>query len=144
MDYTDIMNLRNETNPYALEQGIYVTALSEGCATVSVNIQDYMKNPAGSTHGGLLYTLCDVATAAAGASYGYHVTTVDCSFYFLRAAINVPELFAEAREIKHGRRVMVFEADVKDREGTLYCRGIFTIMKLKTPLQGGRTKEPAE
>ena len=134
MDLNQILKLRNEPNPYAAEQGIKVVELTEGKSTVHVKIQDYMKNPAGSTHGGLLYSLCDVATAAAAASYGYHVTTVDSSFHYLRAALNVSELFAEAREIKHGRRVMVFEADVTDSEGTLYCRGIFTIMKLDIPL----------
>lgn len=128
------MDLRNRTNFFAIKQGIKVTELNEGYAVVHVKITDELQNPTHSVHGGLLFTLCDVATAAAAASYGYHVTTVDSSFHYLRAALNVSELFAEAQEIKHGRRVMVFEADVTDSEGTLYCRGIFTIMKLDIPL----------
>ncbi|MCH3954692.1 MAG: PaaI family thioesterase [Eubacterium sp.] len=144
MTYQEIMDLRNKTNAFAIKQGIKVTELSKGYAKAWVKITPELQNPTHSVHGGLLFTLCDIACGSAASSYGIQITTVDSSMHFLRAAINVPELFAEAREIKHGRRVMVFEADVKDREGTLYCRGIFTIMKLKTPLQGGRTKEPAE
>lgn len=128
------MDLRNRTNFFAIKQGIKVTELNEGYAVVHVKITDELQNPTHSVHGGLLFTLCDVACGSAASSYGIQITTVDSSFHYLRAALNVSELFAEAREIKHGRRVMVFEADVTDSEGTLYCRGIFTIMKLDIPL----------
>lgn len=128
------MDLRNRTNFFAIKQGIKVTELNEGYAVVHVKITDELQNPTHSVHGGLLFTLCDVACGSAASSYGIQITTVDSSFHYLRAALNVSELFAEAQEIKHGRRVMVFEADVTDSEGTLYCRGIFTIMKLDIPL----------
>lgn len=134
MTYQEIMDLRNRTNFFAIKQGIKVTELNEGYAVVHVKITDELQNPTHSVHGGLLFTLCDVACGSAASSYGIQITTVDSSFHYLRAALNVSELFAEAREIKHGRRVMVFEADVTDSEGTLYCRGIFTIMKLDIPL----------
>lgn len=134
MTYQEIMDLRNRTNFFAIKQGIKVTELNEGYAVVHVKITDELQNPTHSVHGGLLFTLCDVACGSAASSYGIQITTVDSSFHYLRAALNVSELFAEAQEIKHGRRVMVFEADVTDSEGTLYCRGIFTIMKLDIPL----------
>jgi acyl-CoA thioesterase len=134
MTYQEIMDLRNRTNFFAIKQGIKVTELNEGYAVVHVKITDELQNPTHSVHGGLLFTLCDVACGSAASSYGIQITTVDSSFHYLRAALNVSELFAEAREIKHGRRVMVFEADVTDSEGALYCRGIFTIMKLDIPL----------
>lgn len=134
MTYQEIMDLRNRTNFFAIKQGIKVTELNEGYAVVHVKITDELQNPTHSVHGGLLFTLCDVACGSAASSYGIQITTVDSSFHYLRAALNVSDLFAEAQEIKHGRRVMVFEADVTDSEGTLYCRGIFTIMKLDIPL----------
>jgi acyl-CoA thioesterase len=134
MTYQEIMDLRNRSNFFAIKQGIKVTELNEGYAVVHVKITDELQNPTHSVHGGLLFTLCDVACGSAASSYGIQITTVDSSFHYLRAALNVSELFAEAREIKHGRRVMVFEADVTDSEDTLYCRGIFTIMKLDIPL----------
>jgi acyl-CoA thioesterase len=144
MTYKEIMDLRNRTNAFAITNGILVTELSKGYARVHVNITKDMLNPSNSVHGGLLFTMCDVASGSAASSYGDHVTTVDSSFHYLKAAIDVPELFAEAREIKHGRRVMVIETDVTDREGTLYCRGIFTFMKLKLPLQTGKAEETAK
>ena len=138
MTYQEIVDLRNRTNLFARKQGIEVTEISKGHAVAHVKITDELQNPTHSVHGGLLFTLCDVACGSAASSYGIQITTVDSSFHYLRAALNVPELYAEAREIKHGRRVMVFEADVTDREGTLYCRGIFTIMKLNIPLEAGK------
>ncbi|MFC2662406.1 MAG: PaaI family thioesterase [Eubacterium sp.] len=144
MTYQEIMDLRNKTNAFAIKQGIKVTELSKGYAKAWVKITPELQNPTHSVHGGLLFTLCDIACGSAASSYGIQITTVDSSFHFLKAAIDVPELFAEAHEIKHGHRVMVFQADVLDREGTLYCRGIFTIMKLKMPLRPEKAEEAAE
>ncbi len=130
MTYQEIMDLRNRTNIFSIRQGIKVIDMHEGYAKASVKITKESMNPTHSVHGGLLFTLCDVASGSAACSHGIQITTVDGSIHYLRAAIDVDELFAESREVKHGKRIMVVETDVTDAEGTLYCTGIFTLMKL--------------
>lgn len=134
MTFEEIKELRNHTNPFANGLGMVITEIQEGYARVEVPIQGSMENAAHSVHGGLMYTLCDAACGAAAASYQYKVTTVDSSFHYLRPAIECKMLYAIAKEVKHGKRIMVYDVELFDEKDTLLCKGIFSMMQLKFPL----------
>ena len=59
---------------------------------------------------------------------------MDTSFYYLRPALHCRKLRAVAKEVKHGKRIMVFDLEVFDDEDTLLCKGTFTMMQLKFPI----------
>ncbi len=135
LTYDEIRELCNTTNPFANNLGIEVKEIKEGYSRVEVPVHDGLLNLAGSVHGGMLFTLCDVASGAAASSYQNKATTVDSSFHFLRPALNCKKLCAIAKEVKHGKRIMVFDVEVFNEDEKLLCKGIYTMMQLKFPFE---------
>jgi acyl-CoA thioesterase len=141
LTYDDIKDLCNTTNPFANNIGIKVMEIQEGYSRVEVPVHEGLLNVAGAVHGGMLFTLCDVACGAAASSYQYKATTVDSSFHFLRPALNCTRLRAIAKELKHGKRVMVYEVEVFNEEETMLCKGVYTMMQLKFPFEKPKAEE---
>lgn len=126
-----VMHARNRDNRFAGLLGIRVVEMRRGYAKAAMELSEDVKNPIGSVHGGCLFTLADVVCGAAASSYGMQVTTLDCSFHFLRAGFDdCGELFGTAQAVKHGKRVTVLEAKVSDQTGRVLCTGIFTYMSI--------------
>lgn len=134
MDYQKLIDLRNTTNPFTRYVGIEITDISEGSASATMAVSDKHLNPGGSVHGGCLFTLADTVGGAAASSYGRHITTVNSDFHFLRAGLHTSYLTGKAKEIKHGKRLMVFEITIYDDKDALLAEGIFTYMPLDIPL----------
>lgn len=133
MDHNDLETIRvtrNDSNAFAKMLGITIIDLKLGEATVMMNVSDQYTNPVGSVHGGCLYTLADVAAGAAAASHGLRVTTLNSSFSYLRAGLNTRQLKAVAREVKFGKRAMVYRVSVTDQDGTELCDSTFTLMNI--------------
>ena len=77
-----------------------------------------------------LFTLADAAASAAAASYGDRITTVDTSFHYLRPALKIDQIYAEARVIKRGRRLTTVDVSVNCGNDVVLCRAFFTCMPL--------------
>ena len=58
------------------------------------------------------------------------MTTVDADIRYLRAGIGIKEAVAEAKEIKKGKKLLVYRVDITDEKGTLLTAGTFTYMSL--------------
>ncbi|MDD6310943.1 MAG: PaaI family thioesterase [Firmicutes bacterium] len=135
MDYQKLIEHRNRTNLFSQYVGIEITDIKEGYAETKLITRKEHLNPAGAVHGGVLYSLADIATGSAAASYGYHIATVDSSFNFLRAGLNVTELKAVAKERKHGKRISFFDVSVYDQDGNELASGSYTYTQLKTQIE---------
>ena len=134
MDYKKIIETRNASNAFANMIGLKITDISEGFATSHMDINENFINPINSVHGGVLFTIADVTGGAAAASHGYQITTVDSSFHYLRAGLDTSSLTASAREIKHGKKISVYDVSVYDQDNILLAEGIFTYMSLGKPI----------
>lgn len=130
MDFEKLKNFRNRQNEFGKTLGIRITDIQEGRAEVVMEISEKMLNPIGSVHGGCLFTIADTAGGAAASSYGYHITTMDSSFYYLRAGLGTTELKATAETIKHGKRTTVVRVLVADQDGVVLAEGTFSFMSL--------------
>ncbi len=130
MNYEAILKFRNEMNPFARMLNIDATELREGYARASMPVSRKLMNPQGAVHGGVLYTLADVAGGNAAASYGEWIATLDADFHYLRPGLNLTSLTAEAVELKHGKRVSVYDVKVSDQNGTVLAAGTFTFSSL--------------
>jgi len=119
---------------YEARVGIRTVAAEPGYAEAVMECKPSMFNPAGTVHGGWLFTLADSTGGIAANAYGQMVVTLDSSFHFLRTAQNCQMIHAYATEIKHGRRAMVFSVSVRDEKGTELAVGIFTYMPFDTSL----------
>lgn len=130
MTLHDILNYRNEMNPFARMLHMETVEMKEGYAKAVMPVGEELRNPQGAVHGGVLYTLADVAGGNAAASHGEWIATLDADFHYLRPALKLTSLTAEATELKFGKRVSVYDVKVSDQNGTVLAVGTFTYASL--------------
>ncbi len=101
--------------------GAYIEECADGCATVSMTIDDRHHNAQGFVMGGVIFSIADFALAVAcnvGHEPGCSVThTVN-----IMSRVKGERLFATARPDKHGRTLGFYTVDVHDELGTHVAR----------------------
>ena len=137
MTLEEIRDYRNKSNPFGVMLHAETVELALGYAKAVMPITDEMRNPQGAIHGGVLYTLADLAGGNAAASHGEWIATVDADMHYLRPALNLTGLVAEAREVKYGRRISVYSVEVSDQDGNVLAVGIFTFASLGRKIEKG-------
>ena len=135
MNYQQMADYRNSHNPYVQRQGIFVEEIGPGYARVTKTVVPEDANPLGGPHGGVYFTMADTACGSAMASYGYKAVTMNAGYNFFRSANVGDRLTAEAREVKHGQTVCVFEVRITEQSGTLLGTGTFTFYSLSEKLE---------
>ena len=130
MDYQKLREQRNQTNPFAQYVGIVITKIEEGYAEVELALRPEHLNPVGIVHGGALFTLADVVTGAATASFGTQAVTVSGEYHYLAPAAGLEKVTAAARCIKKGKTIVVFDVEVYGKEGKVVGKGTFTSYRL--------------
>ena len=126
MDYQKMVEYRNTKNPHAQRLGILVEEIGPGYARVTKTIGPEDLNPLGLAHGGVYYSMADTACGSAASSYGFMAVTVNANYSYFRSAMPGDRLTAEARELKGGKTISVFEVRVTDQKDTLLGSGTFT------------------
>ena len=137
MTLEEIRDYRNRSNPFGVMLHAETVELALGYAKAVMPITDEMRNPQGAIHGGVLYTLADLAGGNAAASHGEWIATVDADMHYLRPALNLTGLVAEAREVKYGRRISVYSVEVSDQDGNVLAVGTFTFASLGRKIEKG-------
>ncbi len=114
---------------FATENGMVLDEIGEGTSTVSMTITSRHKNANGGVMGGVIFTLADLAFAAA--SNNVHRPTVgsQVSINYLSPA-KEGKLFARAHCLKDGRTTCVYNIDVIDDTGRFIARFTGTGYKL--------------
>jgi acyl-CoA thioesterase len=107
--------------------GLELKSAEKGYAVVEVQLGPEHLNPQGVAHGGLVFSICDMAAGVA-AIFGETMRkclTIDASMHYLRPGRG-KFLRAEGRVIKSGRNTAFSEAQLFDEEGRLVAKGEFT------------------
>ena len=130
MDFEKLKQYRQTANLFAYKLGIIINEISEGYCHASKTIAEDDANPRGIAHGGVYFTLADTAAGTAMASHGYLASTLDAHYNFFRPARPGDCISAEAKEIKRGKTVCVFDVQVTDQNGTLLGTGTFSFYRL--------------
>jgi uncharacterized protein (TIGR00369 family) len=121
--------------PFAEVLGVRLVSVDPSVAVFEFEPAEFMYNPLGCVHGGIVTTLLDSAmgcafhtTLPAGASY----TTLELKVNFLRPVTegNGP-MRAEGRVVHAGGTVATSEARLVDRDGQLFAHGTSTLMALR-------------
>ena len=97
--------------------GIRQETIGPGTASVSMIIRDDMVNGLDMAHGGLMFTLADVAFALACNSRNAIAVGNFCSVQFLRPAARGDRLTATARESLLEGRNGIYDVCVTDQNG---------------------------
>ena len=108
--------LRRE--PWARELGVEYLELAPGHCRVALTLRPEMLNHQGTPHGGVIFSLADVAFGAAcNARGGGTWVALSMTIRFLSAAPPGSRLVAEARERRHGRRAAFYDVLVSTHPG---------------------------
>jgi acyl-CoA thioesterase len=103
---------------FAQACGIEITEASDGHATATVRILDRHLNGIGLVHGGLLFTLADMAFAAAAHTRGRVAVSVNGAITYIKAARG-ESLRAEAVEVSRGGRLASYTVNIFDHAGEI-------------------------
>lgn len=114
---------------FARQNGIEIVEVCDGYARTQVSITPRHLNAAGVVQGGLLFTLADLAFAAATNSHGTLTVTTTANITFLHGA-SAGVITAEAHELLDHRRVPFCEVRITDADGRFLA--LFTASGYRT------------
>ncbi len=134
MDYEKLKQVRQARNAFCNSIGLTIMEIREGYSRSCLPVRDMHMNPVGSVHGGVMFTMADTTAGSAASSHGTAVTTLDSTIHFLRPGLHTDCLYAEATEVKHGKRVSVYQVEVTDDRGELLATATFTFASLGRPI----------
>ena len=97
-----------QTDAFAQYLGATVEIVKPGHSRVSLTITDKMTNFHGTTHGGIIFSISDIAFAAACNSHGRVAVALNVSICFLKPSYPGDRLVAEAKEDHSGRRTSLY------------------------------------
>ncbi|MBI5504985.1 MAG: PaaI family thioesterase [Deltaproteobacteria bacterium] len=103
---------------YAAHSGIELVSVSPGHAVAQMRIQPYHFNAVGRVQGGAIFTLADLAFAAASNAHGKAAVAINVSITYMSAAAS-GTLRAEARELTANPKLASYTVNVTDDSGTL-------------------------
>lgn len=104
---------------FAAENGIKLQEVRKGYSKATVTITPHHLNAGRRTQGGVLFTLADLALAAAANSHGTLAFSLSSNIQFLRASGEGDTLTAEARERYIGRSTGCYQIDITNQDGKL-------------------------
>jgi acyl-CoA thioesterase len=103
---------------YARLSGIELLSVSPGLAVAQMKIQPHHLNAVGSVQGGAIFTLADLAFAAASNARGQIAVAINVSITFMKAGQS-GTLWAEAKEISKNFKLGSYTVEVKDDAGDM-------------------------
>lgn len=104
------------SDPFSRELGISLTASSPGKATVTLVITGSHLNSHGTVHGGVIYTLADVAFAVVSNADGVPSVAINTSITYMKA-ISKGTLIAEATEFSKNPRLGSYIVEICNQDG---------------------------
>jgi acyl-CoA thioesterase len=88
--------------------GAVVEIVKPGHSRVTLTVTEHMTNFHGTTHGGVIFSISDMAFAAACNSHGKVAVALNVSICFLKPSFPGDILVAEASEEHNGRRTSLY------------------------------------
>ena len=104
-----------QTDAFANFLGADVEIVMPGHSRVSLKINDTMTNFHGTTHGGIIFSISDMAFAAACNSHGKVAVALNVSICFLKPSYPGDHLVAEAKEEHCGRRTAMYDIKIYNK-----------------------------
>ena len=106
--------------------GICVADISTSHAEVVLDMTDAHRNYMGMLHGGVIFTMADIAAGLCVAANGIHCVTLNSSINYLQSA-HQGKITARAEIARRGRRVSVCDVRVTSDDDILLATASFTM-----------------
>ena len=116
---------------FAANAGIELIEIRKGYGKTKLTITADHLNAGGRTQGGAIFTLADLALAAAANSHGTLAFSLSSNITFVRSSSIGDTLVAEARERYIGRSTGYYQVDVTNQEGELIATFESSIFRKK-------------
>jgi acyl-CoA thioesterase len=113
------LSARIQSEPWARALGVEYLELKRGYCRVALTLTPEMLNYQGYPHGGVIFSLADIAFGAACNSHGEPAVALSMTISFLAAVRPGSRLVAEGRERKQGRRAGFYDITVSTAGGVL-------------------------
>ena len=124
--YAQMIDYMNSVPDFNSHNGITLTELRDNYASCRVELAPDVINAQGMAHGGIVFSICDVAAGYAAANIDRRCVTQASNIYFLRPARG-EYLVAKAEPIKVGKTLSVVEAKAYDDEDRLVAESTFSV-----------------
>jgi acyl-CoA thioesterase len=120
------MRQASRTEPTWQLLGIKLEAISDGYSKVSLNIRPDFLNFVGTVHGGIIMTLADSAFGYALNTLYFPTVASQFNVHFLNPTVAGDELVAECQVVKAGKRTVMAEITVENKDGKLIAKATGT------------------
>ena len=118
-----------ELDRFATDNGVRLEELRPGFAKAMLAVEEKHLNSVGIIQGGAIFTLADLAFAAAMNAVGKTAVTITANLSLVKA-VRTGTLYAEAREISRSRRIATGSVQVTNEaaeiiatlQGTAYIK----------------------
>lgn len=118
---------------FALLAGVTLLDVGNGYAKACMEVKPEHLNGGGVCQGGALFTLADLAFAAATNSHAKLTFSIDSSIHFFRS-VSTGMLYAEAHEVFNHKRLANCEVRITSEQGELIATFNGTGYRKDTPL----------
>lgn len=109
---TQRINDHIQNDAFAKYLGAEVEIVKPGHSRVFLTVAEHMTNFHGTTHGGIIFSISDMAFAAACNSHGKVAVALNVSICFLKPTYPGDSLVAEAKEEHNGRRTALYSIKI--------------------------------
>lgn len=114
---------------FAADAGIELLEIKEGYGKARLVVGEQHLNAGNTTQGGAIFTLADLALAAAANSHGTLALSLTSNITFLRGSGPGDTLTAEAKEKYTGRSTGHYQVEVTNQEGALIATFEATVFR---------------
>jgi acyl-CoA thioesterase len=118
---------------YAVFSGIELTDVKPGWATAQLEIRDMHLNAGNVVQGGAIFTLADLAFAAAVNAYGNLAMSIETSIRYFKG-VSSGMLYAEAKMIHLHKKLATFQVEITHDSGELIALFTATAFRKEIPL----------
>ncbi len=109
--------------------GVRILEMKEGYAKVEMVVKDEHLNAANVCHGGVIFSLADLAFALASNSHGKLALAIEVSITYMKAAVEGDKLIAEAKEVNLGNKTATYLMEVKNSSNELIALAKGTVYR---------------
>ncbi|MDG6243159.1 MAG: PaaI family thioesterase [Methanolobus sp.] len=113
----DIKRYFSQEN-FGSNSGMRFTTISKGYAKAQMKIEKRHLNVLGTVHGGAIFTLADMAFAAASNSHGTVAVAINADISYVKA-VSEGTLYAEAMETSINPKISTYVVNITDDRGDI-------------------------
>ncbi|HYS93952.1 MAG TPA: hotdog fold thioesterase [Candidatus Acidoferrales bacterium] len=113
---------RMQDDPWARALGIEYVEIRSGYCRLRLSLQPHMVNFQGFPHGGVIFSVADIAFGTACNSHGDPAVALSMTISFMTAVAAGSRLVAEARQVKQGRQAAFYDVTVSTEGGVLVAQ----------------------